>query len=161
MIEILITPVLEIGNNLKWSFSRERSNVYVVFDTIPFDRIFGENKQGFAYLTVKGAKILSRLATANRIGTLAENIELDTSFSDNMGFCGEWTLFTLIKGLTPASKDDDRNGIDGYLYGEPVQIKTCTHGIQERCIYEATDKKKSGISVINASIADLFAILDK
>ena len=161
MNEIIIVPCAEIGKNGKLSFSRTRSNAYVVWDKIPFDVIFGENENGFAYLTIKGLKILARLAKANQIGVLLEDFEINTDFSENIGICGEWTLFTNVNGLEPANKDDDLNGVDGYFYGEPVQIKTCSHGIEERCLYAATDKKKIGISVLNASIADLFDILDK
>lgn len=155
----LLVPIIEAGKNLKPSFSREKYVLYTIEKPIDFDVIFGENTKGFAYLTIKGAKILNRLAKANIINKIADYISIDTSISNNNGICGEYTVIRIL-GATKASKEEDKNGIDCYLYDIPVQIKTCTHGITEMVNYFDTDNKKSGISVINASIADLYKIVE-
>jgi hypothetical protein len=155
----LIVPVLEIGKNGKWSFSRDDYVLYTVEKPIDFNIIFGENVKGFTYLTIRGAKILDRLARANIINKVADHITIDTSISNNIGICGEYTVIKTL-GATKASHDDDRSGIDCYLYDIPVQIKSCVHGISELCQYYDTDKKRNGISVINASIAELYKIVE-
>ena len=155
----LLIPIIEQGKNLKPSFSREEYALYTVEKSIDFDVIFGENAKGFAYLTIKGAKILERLARANVVNKVADGIVIDTSVSNNMGVCGEYTVLKIL-GATKSSREDDRNGVDGWLYDIPVQVKSCVHGITELCNYYDTDKKKSGISVINASIAELYKIVE-
>lgn len=155
----LIVPIIEAGKNLKPSFSREKYVLYTIEKPIDFDRIFGENTKGFAYLTIRGAKILDRLAKANIINKVADDIDLDTSISNNNGICGEYTVIKIL-GATKASKTEDRNGVDCWIYDIPVQIKSCVHGISELCQYYDTDKKRNGISVINASIAELYKIVE-
>lgn len=155
----LIIPVLERGKNGKTSFSRDLYNLYTVENAINFDCIFGENENGFAYLTIKGAKIIERLARAKVINEVASGFKIDTSKSNNMGLCAEWTALDLL-GATKASHDEDRNGVDGWIYDIPVQIKSCVHGITEKCRYYDTNIKKYGISVINASITDLYKIVE-
>lgn len=154
----LLVPIIEAGKNSKPSFSREKYTLYTIEKPIDFNIIFGENTKGFAYLTIKGAKILDRLARANIINKVADCIDLDTSISNNNGICGEYTVIKIL-GATKASKTEDRNGVDCWIYDIPVQIKSCTHGISEMINYYDTDKKKSGISVINASIKELYDIV--
>lgn len=155
----LLVPIIEAGKNLKPSFSREKYVLYTIEKPIDFDRIFGENTKGFAYLTIKGAKILDRLARANIINKVADYIDIDTSISNNMGICAEHTALDLL-GATKATRDDDKNGVDGWLYDIAVQVKSCVHGITEKVNYLDTDMKKYGISVINASISDLYKIVE-
>lgn len=165
MLLILLVPVIELGKNKKDSFSRENYNVYSIFeknDNIHFESIFGENGKNFCYLTIKGAKILSRLARANKIGLLAENITINDSYSNNFGVNAEYTIIEKIKGMTKASYNDDKNNkIDCFLYDMPAQIKSCVHGISEQIRYIDEQTKKYGISVINADISELYSILDR
>lgn len=155
----LVVPVLVIGKNNRPSFDREKNVLYTIDREIDFSAIFGENKKGFTYLTIKGAKILSRLAKASIINEVASGFEIDTSYSNNIGICGEYTAIKLL-GATKSSYDDDRNGVDGWLYDIPIQVKCCNHGITEKINYIDTDIKKYGISVINASIQDLYNIVN-
>jgi hypothetical protein len=155
----LIVPVLEIGKNGKSSFSRDRYVLYTIVNRIEFNAIFGENTNRFAYLTIRGAKILARLAKANIINCVCSDFEIDTTKSNNMGVCAEYTALDLL-GATKATHDDDRNGVDGWLYDIAVQVKSCVHGITEKCNYYDTDMKKYGISVINASVNDLYKIVE-
>ena len=155
----LIVHVLVIGKNNRSSFDREKNVLYTIDTVLDFSAIFGENENGYAYLTIKGAKILARLARANIINEIAANFEIDTTVSNNIGVCGEFTALKIL-GATKASRDDDRNGIDGWLYDIPIQIKCCNHGIIEKIQYMDTDVKRYGISVINASIQDLYNIVN-
>ena len=165
MLLILCVPVIELGLNKKDSFSRTNYNVYTIYeknDSIHLDSIFTENTNHFCYLTIKGAKILSRLARAEKIGILAENMPINDHYSNNYGINAENTIIENIKGMTKASREDDiNNKIDCYFYNMPAQIKSCVHGISEQIRYSDENTKKYGISVINADIAELEMILDK
>lgn len=155
----LLVPMIETGKNYKASFSREKYVLYTIENVIEFNHIFGENAKGFVYLTIKGAKILNRLANANIINKVADDITIDTSISNNNGICGENTVIKILNAKK-ASRKDDLKGIDCYIYDIPVQIKCCTHGISELVNYYDTDMKKYGISVINSSLQGLYNIFN-
>lgn len=155
----LIVPMLEKGKNSKTSFSRDFYTLYTIEKPIEFNYIFGENTQNFVYLTIRGAKILARLARARIINEVSSGFEINTAISNNMGICAEYTALKLL-GATKASRADDLSGVDGWLYDIAVQVKSCVHGITEKVNYLDTDTKKYGISVINASISDLYNIVN-
>ena len=155
----LIVPIIEKGKNGKTSFSRNLYTLYTIEKPIEFNHIFGENTQKFAYLTIRGAKILARLARAGIINEVSSGFEINTAISNNMGICAEYTALKLL-GATKASRTDDLNGVDGWIYDIPVQIKSCVHGITEKCRYYDTDIKKYGISVINSTISELYKIVE-
>ena len=161
MLLWLLIPVIERGKNGKASYSREYYNLYSIPQKIDFSTVFTENNNGYCYLTVKGALTLARLAKADKIGIVAEHLTISDK-SVNFGINGEITINENIQGFIKASKQDDKNGIDGYFFNMPVQIKSCVHGALEyisNVLYD--ENKKRGISVINASLNDLYEIIDK
>lgn len=150
---IIAVPVEEMGKNGKPSFSRDTYNIYSFFQSVDWSGFISENKENYCYITIKALRILARLEKAGKIGLISKNFRLDDSFSNNYGINGEKSIICQINGFSAASKEDDRNGIDGYYYGIPVQIKFFGHGISEHIHILDTGLKKNGISVVNASLA--------
>ena len=160
MLLWLLIPHIERGKNGKASYSRRFYRLYSVYDTITFEDIFTENNNGYCYLTIKGAAQLAHLAKIGKIGVIAENLDIDDS-DLNFGINGENTVELNINGFIKATKTEDKNGIDGYFFEYPVQIKSAVHGCSEYVanVLDGMNKKR-GISVINASIKDLYRIVN-
>lgn len=159
MLLWLLIPHIERGKNGRASYSRQFYRLYSVYNVITFEDIFSENSNGYCYLTIKGASQLAHLAKIGKIGVIAENLDIDDS-DLNFGINGENTIELNIDGFVKATKAEDRSGIDGYFYEYPVQIKSAVHGFTEY-VNNVLDgnNKRYGISVINASIADLYRII--
>lgn len=161
MLLWLLIPVIERGKNGRASFSRENYNLFSIPETIHFEDVFTENTNGFCYLTIKGAMQLIHLEKIGKIGLIETNLSI-VDDSLNFGVNGEITIARNIYGFKKSSVNEDRNGIDGYFFDIPVQIKSCTHGAIEY-ISNVLDgnNKKYGISVINASLNTLYEIVNK
>ena len=163
----ILVPVFEYGITNRLGFSRERVELYTTQDkellqSRKYD-LFSFNKKGYAYITMQNARIIRQnfvRAEPDIIGTITDkrgNVHKDYSFSierfaDNSGVNGEFTLECYFNGITRASKELDKKGIDFFIKNLPLQLKTCFYGKSELNHYENTLVKKSGISVINMTV---------
>lgn len=173
IILAVIVPVFERGKNGKTSFSRTRGEMYTLFDTPELanhlDECFSFNKKGYAYITIENARNIRRLFKVAEPSNAViytdrnGNTKIDNSFpiryyDDNAGINGEFNALDYFN-WKKASKEEDKNGIDFFVGDMPLQLKTCHYGKTEKANYNATDMKKSGISVINATRESLMQII--
>lgn len=162
---LLVIPCGERGKNGGLSFSRERVNVYYIDTadiavTTAITAAFHDNVNSIAYMRVIGIKIFERLAKSGKITKLNnEPLNIVTDGTNNGGYMGENTIYHNFPYIVKANKIDDRNGIDCYIFERPAQIKTVSHGIDERINYMISERKKSGVSVINGSVKTLIDIV--
>lgn len=156
-----IVPILEIGGNNKPSFSRELYNLYIISESLEWNALFDHSAAigEKCKLTIKGAKILERLASGKSSKIAKYNkmpFELDFRYDNNNGKNAEIALDMTFSAFIRATPEQDLNGIDFLLWDLPLQLKTFGHGIKEYYENVLEEKsKRSGISSVNCKLIDL------
>lgn len=170
----VVFPDLETGRNGKDSWNRTRAKCVIIPRGTNVRDYFSENAEGNVYITVPQAKSLERdfgllkpqSVYVKRINTRSQGVkEIEVRsfpcirYTKNGGISAEFNV-SYEYGWTFASREEDKNGIDFHCNGYDVQLKSFGFGIEELNNYLTTGVKKSGISVCNATLESLQAIVD-
>ena len=156
-------PKPERGNNKRQSTNRRLYVLIEICKPLPFDTMCDTatlNGENFTFLT-EAIWNLYKWALKGQNGV--RFYEGSSAFypiafdcSNINGYEGENVLENTYREFKKASTDDDRQGVDFYLLGKPVQLKTVGHGITEFTNNVLDGKnKRSGLSPINAKLNDL------
>lgn len=156
-----IVPLIVKGDNNRPCFDRELHNLFIISEPLEWSAMFDRSALdgNHVKLTIKGAKILDRLAKS-RSGKVAkynkEPIKLDFCYDNISGLDFEIRLDMMFSAFVKASPTDDKKGIDFYLWDMPLQLKSFSHGMAEYIdnILENNIKKR-GISSVNCTLEEL------
>ena len=157
-----VVPVLVTGENKKPAFSRELHNLFIISEPLEWSAMFDRSALSGEHvkITIKGVKILEKLAKSQSSKVSKFNktpIKLDFCYDNNSGKDFEIRLDMIYSAFIRATPEQDRNGIDFFLWDLPLQLKSFSHGLTEYVDHVLDNNiKKRGISSVNCTLEELY-----
>ena len=158
----LFVPAVERGKNNRPSYSRANYYLIEINAPLPWARYVDKKTLNGSHvtLTIIGLKALLTIAKDKNDKRVtfytSDLLQLNFDCDNISGLDSEKMLPRYFSEFKKASADDDKNGVDFWLFDTPVQLKTFAHGLTEYIdnVLDGNTKKR-GLSCVNCTLDDL------